>query len=176
MEFVDVHVPDSSLLGAPGEGLKTFLSTFNASRLGNASELIGLGRRALALGLDYARDRQVAGGVVADFQGIQWTIAECYAELYSASLVRDRAATEVAIRGEDIGFLTSLAKRAAIGAADLCANEAFSLVGGFGLYADKEFTGIQQDVKVLRTAGGSLEILKNYIAKSVIEQRMAAAL
>src|ERR1700728_4656419 len=70
--FDRVRVPHAALLGAPGGGLQTFLSTFNISRLGNASELIGLGRRSLELGLRYASQRQVGGGEVTDFQGIQW--------------------------------------------------------------------------------------------------------
>ncbi|MCW5237467.1 amidohydrolase family protein [Verminephrobacter eiseniae] len=55
MIFEDVRVPDAALLGAPGEGMKTFLSTFNVSRLGNASELIGFATRALAEATDYAK-------------------------------------------------------------------------------------------------------------------------
>ena len=62
--FEEVRVPDGALLGDPGQGLQTFLSTFNISRLGNASELIGLGRRALELGLRYATERQVGDNVV----------------------------------------------------------------------------------------------------------------
>ena len=59
-----VRVPDSARLGLPGQGLSTFFSTFNISRLGNASELIGLGRRALELGLSYAEQREVGDSVV----------------------------------------------------------------------------------------------------------------
>jgi alkylation response protein AidB-like acyl-CoA dehydrogenase len=62
------------------------------SRLGNASELIGFGRRSLALAAEYAQTRKVGENVVTDFQGIQWLIAECYEKLYSAQLSRDRAA------------------------------------------------------------------------------------
>ncbi len=51
--FEGVRVPAGAILGEPGRGMDTFLSTFNVSRLGNASDLIGLGRRALHLGLEY---------------------------------------------------------------------------------------------------------------------------
>ena len=76
--FDRVRVPDSALLGPPGGGLQTFLSTFNISRLGNASELIGLGRRSLELGLRYASQRQVGDSMVTDFQGIQWMVADAW--------------------------------------------------------------------------------------------------
>jgi alkylation response protein AidB-like acyl-CoA dehydrogenase len=163
-----VRVPEAALLGRPGEGLKTFLSTFNISRLGNASELIGFGRRALAEAISYGKGRQVdEGHVVTDFQGIGWIIANCYSELYSASLARDRAAT-LADRGEEHALETTLAKKLAIDAAEQAANEAFALVGGHGLYEGAPFQQLLDDVKVLRVAGGSLEILRNYIAGRVL--------
>lgn len=84
--FDRVRVPDAALLGPPGGGLQTFLSTFNISRLGNASELIGLGRRSLELGLRYASQRQVGDGKVTDFQGIQWLVADAWTALQAASL------------------------------------------------------------------------------------------
>lgn len=163
-----VRLPLDAVLGAPGQGLETFLSTFNISRLGNASELIGFGRRALSQAIDYARDRQITtDSVVTDFQGIQWTVADCYAGLYAAALARDRAAT-LADLGQDCALETTLAKKLAIDASDQAVNQAFSLVGGHGLYHDTDFIQTLQDMKVLRTAGGSLEVMRNYIARKVL--------
>ena len=167
MLFDDVRVPDGALLGRPGGGMDTFLSTFNMSRLGNASELIGFGRRALAQAIDYARTREVADSVVTDFQGIQWTVADCYGDLYGASLARDRAAT-LADAGREHALETTLAKKLAIDAAEHAVNEAFSLVGGHGLYTDTDFGMLLHDMKVLRVAGGSLEVLRNYVARRVL--------
>lgn len=162
-----VRVPSSALIGAPGQGLETFLSTFNLSRLGNASELLGFARRALVLGLDYARDRRVGDGVVTDFQGIQWTVADLWAQLHAAALSRDLAA-RVIDDGEDPGFATSVAKKLAIDAAERVTNDVFALIGGHGLYHDEEFAQLHSDVKVLRIAGGSVEILRNYLARRIL--------
>ena len=167
MLFEDVRVPASALLGPPGGGMDTFLSTFNMSRLGNASELIGFARRALAQAITYARDREVADSVVTDFQGIQWTVADCYGELYGASLARDRAAT-LADAGGEHALETTLAKKLAIDAAEHAVNEAFALVGGHGLYNDTDFGMLLHDMKVLRVAGGSLEVLRNFVARRVL--------
>jgi alkylation response protein AidB-like acyl-CoA dehydrogenase len=166
--FEEVRVPNGALLGGPGEGLRTFLSTFNISRLGNASELIGLGRRALELGLRYAGARQVGDNLVTDFQGIQWMIADSWASLQGASLARDHAALAQA-RGQDIALETSLAKRLAIEAAELASNTSYSLVGGHGLYFDEPYTDIVNDIKVLKVAGGSSEILRNYLARRILK-------
>lgn len=149
--------------------MKTFLSTFNISRLGNASELIGFGRRALGLAIQYAQNRRIdEDHHVTDFQGIQWILAEAYTGLYTASLARDRAA-QLADRKIEHAFETSLAKKTAINAAEYAVNEIFALVGGFGLYEDTPFRQIMCDVKTLRVAGGSLEILRNYIARRVLK-------
>jgi alkylation response protein AidB-like acyl-CoA dehydrogenase len=169
IELDSVKVPDSALLGGPGKGLKTFLSTFNTSRLGNASELIGYGRRALAEAIAYAEQRQVGEDArVVDFQGIQWTVADCYAELYAASLARDHAALLID-QGKDHSLETTVAKKLAVDAAEKAANECFALIGGYGLYEETPFEQILCDIKVLRVAGGSLEVLRNYLARRVLE-------
>lgn len=162
-----VRVPGSALLGPAGGGMQTFLSTFNTSRLGNASELIGLGRRALELGLRYASERRVGDSMVTDFQGIQWLVADAWCDLQAASLARDDAALAHA-RGEDIALPTSTAKRLAIRAAEQAGDASYSLVGGHGLYFDEPYTAIVNDIKVLKVAGGSSEILRNYLARRIL--------
>lgn len=176
MYFDDVRVPAASVLGGPGLGMKTFFSTFNISRLGNASALLGWGRRALAEAIEYARHRQIGHDtVVTDFQGIQWTVADCYSDLYGASLIRNRAAL-VAGSGEDPALVASMAKKVAIRAAEHAVNECFALTGGHGLYHDTDFGQLLHDVKILRIAGGSLEVLRNYVAKRVISAPQDAGL
>lgn len=167
VEFDRVRVPDSARLGPAGGGLRTFLSTFNISRLGNASELIGLGRRALELGLRYATTREVGDTTVTGFQGIQWLVADAWTALQAASLARDDAAL-AGERGEDVALRTTTAKRLAITAAEQASDTAYSLVGGHGLYFDTPYTDILHDIKVLKVAGGSNEIMRNYIARRVL--------
>ncbi len=168
VEFDHVRVPDGARLGPVGGGLQTFLSTFNISRLGNASELIGLGRRAIELALEYATQRQVGDNMVTDFQGIQWAVADAWTSLHAASLARDSAAVAHA-RGEDIALHTTTAKKLAIDAAEQASKAAYSLVGGHGLYWDTPYTEIDNDIKVLKVAGGSAEIMRNFIARRVLK-------
>lgn len=168
MYFEDVRIPGSAVLGEPGKGFATFLSTFNVSRLGNASELLGAAQRALALATDYAREREVGTNRVTDFQGIQWILADSYALLYSASLVRDRAANLVAA-GKEHAFEATLAKKVAIDAAEKVINDVFALVGGHGLYHEQPFGQILFDIKTLRIGGGSLEVLRNYVAQQLLK-------
>jgi len=168
VRFDGVRVTDAELLGPPGRGLDTFLSVFNLSRLGNASELIGLSRRALTLALDYAKARRIGQNVVTDFQGIQWAYADCFAEVYAAALARNRAAMAASRGDANVGLLTSIAKKLCVDAAERVAREMFALVGGHGLYNETDFPSVLHDIKVLRVAGGSLEVLRNYIAKVLL--------
>ncbi|ALL79527.1 acyl-CoA dehydrogenase (plasmid) [Pseudonocardia sp. EC080610-09] len=167
MAFDDVRVPGSAVLGKVGAGLETFLTTFNVSRLGNASELIGYGRRALAQAVTYAQGRDVGDRKVADFQGIQWTVANAYAQLYTSSLARDHAA-DLADSGRDTALATSIAKMVAVDAAERATSDAFALVGSHGCYTDTDYGQLMQDVKVYRIGGGSVEVMRNYIARRIL--------
>jgi len=175
MYFENVRVSGDTVLGGTGNAFNTFLTTFNVSRLGNASELIGHARRALSQGIRYAKERRVKDSMVTDFQGIQWTIADCYASLYAASLVRDQAAN-MAKPGVDHVLESTIAKKLAIDAAEKTCNEVFALVGGHGLYWDQTYGQTLFDVKTLRVAGGSLEVLRNLIAKLVLKDEQLRGL
>ncbi len=175
MYFDNVRVPNSAVLGSPGNAMATFLTTFNVSRLGNASELIGQARRALADGIRYAKERAVGEHKVTDFQGIQWTIADCYSSLYAASAVRDHAANLVK-QNKEHAIEASIAKKLAIEAAEKTVNEVFSLVGGHGLYWDQPYGQMLLDVKTLRVAGGSLEIMRNFIARQILKDEQLKGL
>jgi len=168
--FDGVRVPDSALLGRPGQGMETFLTTFNLSRLGNASELIGYGRRSLGLAIDYAKERQVGSNVVTDFQGQKWAIADAHQALWSAALLRDLAATKIDA-GEEHALETTMAKNAAVDAALLASQTAFNLVGGHALYHEHPFFAILGDIEVLRTAGGSREVLRNFAARRILRSQ-----
>jgi alkylation response protein AidB-like acyl-CoA dehydrogenase len=171
MFFDNVRVPEDAILGGVGNAFNTFLTTFNVSRLGNASELIGHARRALSEGISYAKERKVKDSMVSDFQGIQWIIADCYSDLFGASLARDHAAN-MAKPGIDHVLESTIAKKLAIDAAEKTCNEVFALVGGSGLYWDQTYGQTLFDVKTLRVAGGSLEVLRNLIAKLVLKDEM----
>jgi alkylation response protein AidB-like acyl-CoA dehydrogenase len=167
MDLPGVRLPTGAVFGEPGHGLDTFLTTFNVSRLGNASELLGFGRRALAEAIRYASGRQVGEHLVTDFQGIHWILADRYADLVAASLARNHAANTLDSGGNP-ALVTSVAKKLAVDAAERAVNDAFALIGGYGLYSNTDFGQLLQDVKVLRIAGGSIEVLRNYIARRIL--------
>ncbi|GAA4539818.1 hypothetical protein GCM10023175_11740 [Pseudonocardia xishanensis] len=94
-------------------------------------------------------------------------MANAYAELYTSSLARDHAAN-LADAGGDPALATSLAKMVAVDAAERATSDAFALVGSHGCYTDTDFGQLLADVKVYRIGGGSVEVMRNYIARRVL--------
>jgi alkylation response protein AidB-like acyl-CoA dehydrogenase len=167
--FEDCRVPDSQLLGAEGQGLQTFFVSFNLTRICNASHLIGVARSAIRDAVEYATRRTVGDSKVADFQGIQWMIADLAVKLETARLVRDKAAWM-----EDAGLKheteTAMAKLLAVELVDAAANKAFSIVGGYGSYRTTSFERYLRDAKIGHVTGGSPEIMRNNIARAVLRE------
>lgn len=163
----ECRIPIDHLLGEEGQGLSIFLATFNLSRIGNASALIGFARGCLEHAVTYARNRRVGDSCVIEFQGIRWILAEMVSELESARLVRDRAAW-----AEDAGIEhaldTSISKLLAAEAAEKIAGKAFSLTGSYACYRESPFERYWREIKTLHVAGGSSEILKNTIATEIL--------
>ncbi|QKV20177.1 acyl-CoA dehydrogenase family protein [Oricola thermophila] len=169
VEFNNVRVPASNLLGEEGGGMKTFFASFNITRLCNASHLLGIAREAISRSVDYATKRDVGSNKIADFQGIQWIIADLATKYEAASLVRFKAAWM-----EDQGLPhekeTAMTKLLAVEVCDAATNQAFSIVGSHASYRDQPFERFLRDAKIGHVTGGSAEIMKNNIARSVLSE------
>jgi len=167
LEFSDCRIPDNYVVGEEGQGLPVFISTFNFSRLGNASAFIGMAREALERAVTFAKQREVGPSRVVDFQGIRWMIADLYTKLEAAVLLRDKAAhTEET--GGDVSSLSSMAKYYAGEMAVEAVMSAVRIVGSHGCYRDSPFERVIRDVKALEIAGGTPEIMKNIIATAIL--------
>jgi alkylation response protein AidB-like acyl-CoA dehydrogenase len=167
LELDACRVDESQVLGDVGGGYDVFFGTFNFSRIGNASEMLGHGKRALRKATRWAKQRDVGDDTVTDFQGIRWKIADLYTDLEAATHLRDRAACALD-DGEDAVLETSMAKLAAANAALPATTEAIQITGAHGLYRDQPYEGHFRDVKTLEVAGGSREIMRNVVADRII--------
>ncbi len=165
--FKDCEVNSGALLGREGEALSIFTNGFNLSRIGNASRAIGLATAALEKAIDYAKNRNVGTGKVTDFQGIRWKVADLYTKLEAASLLRYKAAWLEDL-GEEHTLETSMAKLAAVEMLSEVTNEVFSLVGGWGCYREQPFDLLWREGIAVRIGGGSIEIMKNIIARRLL--------
>ncbi|MGD0625320.1 MAG: acyl-CoA dehydrogenase family protein [Thermodesulfobacteriota bacterium] len=165
--YLDCRVPEEQLLGREGGALEIFLATFNLSRIGNASTFIGYARGCLELAINYAKQRVVGKNHVADFQGIQWIIADLASQIQATGLIRDKAAW-MADQGREHSLDTSMAKYLAGEVAEKVVNKSFSLVGSRACYVGSRFEQYLRDVKALQVGGGTSEIMKNNIAREVL--------
>lgn len=166
-----VEVPRSQLLGKEGDGMSTFFAAFNLSRIGNASCLIGLARGALDEATAYARERRVGANLVTDFQGIRWMVADLCTRIEAAVLLRDRAAW-LEDEGLEHALETAMARYYAAEVAEEVCSRVFSLVGGWGCYRERPFERFWRDAKVGKLAGGSSEVLENFIARRVLGREL----
>jgi len=166
-EMKDCAVKSEQLVGKIGEGFKTFFSAFNFSRLGNASAALGIAQAALEKTLYYIKERRVGTHVVREFQGIRWMLAELSTQLEAARLLRNRAAI-MEDKKQDISLESSQTKLLCVEVANRVVGDCIQATGRYGCLRDSLFELYLRDAKILGTAGGSLEVMKNNIAKRLI--------
>jgi alkylation response protein AidB-like acyl-CoA dehydrogenase len=164
----DVELPEDALIGVEGKGLKQAMVTLSNSRTLAAGISLGIARAAFDEAFAYVSERSAFGGKVIDFQGIQWYFAEAAAEIDAARLLCYQAARDLD-NGGDYQRSSSAAKLVAAALATKVAAMAVQVCGAHGTQETASFGRYLRDAKAYEVAGGSSEILKNTIAKSLIK-------
>ncbi len=165
-----VRIPEDHLIGEEGAGVKHAVNTLNYSRTIGGGVCCGIARAAFDGALAHAGGRAAFESRVLDFQGIQWYFAEMLSDIDAARLVTYNAADFVA--GPDrqaILRYTSEAKLRATAVASQVAARAVQICGARGTIATAPYNRYMRDAKAYEVGGGSSEILKNTIAKFVLE-------
>jgi alkylation response protein AidB-like acyl-CoA dehydrogenase len=164
--FDDVAVPDDHLVGDPDMGLAQFLQTLEVGRISIAALSLSLTQAVLDLATDYAHERVQFGRPIADFQAIQFKLADIATELEAARWLTYRAA---ALRDAGKPFLkeASMAKLKASRLAVAAASEAVQIHGGLGYMLDTPVARFYCDAKVLEIGEGTNEIQHIVIARAL---------
>lgn len=165
--FDNVPVPSQNLLGNEGEGFKQALAVLDRGRIGIAALAVGLAQGALEAATRYAKERQQFGKAIAEFQGIQFSLAEMATEIAAARFLTYRAA-EAKNRGQDINLLAAQAKLYASEVASRVAAAAIQIHGGYGFTKDYPVEKYYRDVKLLTIGEGTSEVQKIVIAKNLL--------
>ena len=163
-----VEIEKDALIGIEGNGLKQALVTLSNSRTLAAGISLGIARAAFDEAFDHARDRSAFGGKIIDFQGIQWYFAEAAAEIDAARLLCYQAARDLDANG-DYQRSSSGAKLIAASLATKVAGMAVQVAGAKGTQETSPYGRYFRDAKAYEVAGGSTEILKNTIARTLIK-------
>ncbi len=164
----DVELPGDALIGTEGNGLRQALVTLSNSRTLAAGISLGIARAAFDDALAHVRQRPAFGGKVIDFQGIQWYFSQAAAELDAARLLCYQAARDLDQDG-DYRRSSSAAKLIAAELATRVASMAVQVCGASGVQETSPFGRYLRDAKAYEVAGGSSEVLKNTIAKSLLK-------
>jgi alkylation response protein AidB-like acyl-CoA dehydrogenase len=167
----DVHVPAENVIGEIG-GFQLAMQGLNAMRPIVAARGIGLAEGALMYAVEYVKERQAFDQKIADFQGIQWKIAEMAAEIEAARLLTYRAAW-LADRGqftkEWVPYL-SIAKYYATEMAVKISGEALQLLGAAGYMQDHPMEQYYRDAKQLTIVEGTSQVQLGLIGKGVLRR------
>ncbi len=166
--FSDCHVPSASLLGKEGEGFKNSLQILDGGRISIAALGLGMAQGAYEAALKYAQQRKQFGKPIADFQAIQFKLADMATQIDAARLLTYRAAW-MADRG-DMRLTTesSMAKLYAGEVAVRVANEAVQIFGGYGFIKDYPAEKFYRDVKLCTIGEGTSEIQRLVIARQLL--------
>ena len=168
MMFDDVRVPKENLIGNEGEGFKQALVVLDSGRIGIAALSVGLGQGALDAAAKYAKERQAFGKPIAEFQGIQFKLADMATEVQAARLLTYRAALAKQ-QGEKINLIAAQAKLYASEVAQRAASEAVQIHGGYGFIKDFPVEKFYRDVKLLTIGEGTTEVQKMVIARNLLQ-------
>jgi acyl-CoA dehydrogenase len=169
LEFTDCVVPESALLGAEGEGLKIAFETLDLLRCSVGAAAVGFAQRALEEAIRYSKTRRQFGRAIAEFQGIEFKLAEMATELEAARLLVYQAAWAHDCGNADAKQKSSMAKFYATEAAQRIVDQALQIHGGNGLIAGSIMERLYRDVRALRIYEGTSEIQKLVIARGLLK-------
>jgi len=167
MNFKDVRVPLSNLIGKEGRGFYQVLEFFDESRILVAAQALGIAQGAFDRALAYVKQREQFGKKIAQFQVTQHKLADMATKIELARLITYKAAWNFD-QGRIDPKLTSMAKMYAARTAVEVADEAIQLLGGYGYMTEYEVERFYRDAKITEIYEGTKEIQKNTIASGVI--------
>jgi len=167
--FQDVRVPKENVLGAVGGGFVIAMQTLDESRLSLAAGCIGAGKELIAMSVDFAKKRVAFGQPIAQFQAIQWMIAEMTADVYLMESVVYRTAW-MYDQGTKIPREGAICKLFCSEALDRIADKAVQIHGGNGFMGEHPVERFYRDARINRIFEGTNEIQRIVIAEDVLKR------
>ncbi len=165
--FEDCRIPAANLLGEEGKGFNIALATLDSARIGVAAIAIGIARAALEDSIEHAKTRQQYGQPIANFQALQWMMADMAIEIDAARLLAYRAAY---LADKKVRFTNEAAmvKTFAADVAMRAATNGLQIHGGYGYMMDSPMQRYFRDAKITAIYEGTSEIQRLIIARSLL--------
>ena len=167
------RVPLENLLGGEGDGFRIALATLDGGRIGIAAQALGIAQGCLEEALAYAKEREQFGQAIANFQAIQWMIADMATETDAARLMTYRAAW-LAQEGKNFTKEAAMAKLFAAEACNRIAYKALQIHGGYGYIKEFAVERFFRDARITTLYEGTSEIQRLVIARKLIRAEEVA--
>jgi alkylation response protein AidB-like acyl-CoA dehydrogenase len=165
----DCRVTNDNVLGAVGDGFVDALRVLDGGRISIGALAVGIARGAYEAARDYAKQRSAFGRPIADFQAIQFMLADMATEIDAARLLCYRAAA-MKDAGERITHLSAMAKLYASEVAVRCTEKGVQIFGGYGFIKDFPAEKYYRDVKLCTIGEGTSEIQRMVIARHILSE------
>ena len=169
VHFENCRVPATALMGELNKGFAVAVGELAGGRIGIGSLALGIGLAAMDYARQHITERQQFGQPLANFQGLQWMLAERYTELEAARLLLMQAAYTKE-QGQPFGMQASMAKLFAAEKANKACYDALQLMGGAGYIKEYPLERYARDVRVTSIYEGTSEIQKVIIARELLKQ------
>lgn len=166
--FENCRVPVANRIGPEGIGFKIAMAGLDGGRLNIGACSIGGAQGALDKALGYAQERKAFGNRIADFQALQFKLADMATELEAARTFLWRAAAALDEKTPDATRLCAMAKRVATDTGFEVANQALQIHGGYGYLADYGIEKIVRDLRVHQILEGTNEVMRMIVARSLV--------
>ena len=166
----DCRVPKSNVVGEVGQGYKIAIETLNQGRIGIGAQMTGLAEGALGHAITFAKQRKQFGKPIAEFQGVQFELAEMAVEVEAARLMVYNAA-RLKDAGQPYLMEAAMCKFYASQVAERVASRAVEVLGGVGFTKDYPVEKLYRDAKIGRIYEGTSNMQRLTIAKQLFGNR-----
>jgi butyryl-CoA dehydrogenase len=167
--FENCQIPAANMLGEKGRGLRVALEAIDSSRVTVAAQALGIAQAAFEDSLVYAKERRQFGQLIADFQAIQWMLADMATYIDAARLLTYRAAW---LKDHDMPFIkeAAMAKVYAAETSRMVTNNAMQIHGGYGYCKDYSVERYLRDAKITEIYEGTSEMQRMTIARALMRE------
>jgi len=166
--FDGVRLPDARRVGAVGSGFVTAMRTLDHTRVTIAAQAVGIAQGALDHGLRYVQERQQFGKLIAEFQGIQFMLADMAMKLEAARHLTYVAASKSEREDPDLTYFGAAAKCFASDAAMQITVDAVQLLGGYGYTKDFPLERMMRDAKITQIYEGTNQVQRIVVARKLL--------
>jgi alkylation response protein AidB-like acyl-CoA dehydrogenase len=167
--FEDMRIPKENLLGEPGQGFRQFMKTLDGGRISIGAMALGISQGALDAAVDYAAQREQFGQPIAEFQGVQFKIADMATQIEAARHLI-LAAARLADRKEKLTRFSAMAKLFASEVSRNVTNDAIQIFGGNGYSREYPVERFWRDAKLTEIGEGTSEIQRIVIGREVVRE------